>query len=118
MALKLATGIGCLGAGVILREGINVHGLNTAATLWRSGRFPRHEQSEISAIGMAAEAIQGSRRAFRGASRSCSRDATRASRVRGRDDVIIRLTQTEEPDAGESPTAVLRQCQALDCKGR
>ncbi len=29
-------GIGFLGAGVILREGINVHGLNTAATLWCS----------------------------------------------------------------------------------
>jgi hypothetical protein len=32
------TGIGFLGAGVILREGTNVHGLNTAATLWRSAR--------------------------------------------------------------------------------
>ncbi len=30
------TGIGFLGAGVILREGVNVHGLNTAATLWCS----------------------------------------------------------------------------------
>jgi putative Mg2+ transporter-C (MgtC) family protein len=32
----VVTGIGFLGAGVILREGINVHGLNTAATLWCS----------------------------------------------------------------------------------
>jgi putative Mg2+ transporter-C (MgtC) family protein len=32
----VVTGIGFLGAGIILREGINVHGLNTAATLWCS----------------------------------------------------------------------------------
>jgi putative Mg2+ transporter-C (MgtC) family protein len=36
MAAQIVTGIGFLGAGVILREGINVHGLNTAATLWCS----------------------------------------------------------------------------------
>jgi putative Mg2+ transporter-C (MgtC) family protein len=33
---QVVTGIGFLGAGVILREGVNVHGLNTAATLWCS----------------------------------------------------------------------------------
>ncbi|SKA41525.1 putative Mg2+ transporter-C (MgtC) family protein [Enhydrobacter aerosaccus] len=36
VAGQIVTGIGFLGAGVILREGINVHGLNTAATLWCS----------------------------------------------------------------------------------
>jgi len=36
MAAQVVTGIGFLGAGIILREGINVHGLNTAATLWCS----------------------------------------------------------------------------------
>jgi putative Mg2+ transporter-C (MgtC) family protein len=36
MAAQVVTGIGFLGAGVILREGINVHGINTAATLWCS----------------------------------------------------------------------------------
>ncbi len=36
VAAQIVTGIGFLGAGVILREGINVHGLNTAATLWCS----------------------------------------------------------------------------------
>jgi putative Mg2+ transporter-C (MgtC) family protein len=32
----VVSGIGFLGAGVILREGLNVRGLNTAATLWCS----------------------------------------------------------------------------------
>ncbi len=36
MAAQIVSGIGFLGAGVILREGTNVHGLNTAATLWCS----------------------------------------------------------------------------------
>ena len=36
VASQVVTGIGFLGAGVILREGANVIGLNTAATLWCS----------------------------------------------------------------------------------
>ncbi len=36
IAAQVVTGIGFLGAGIILRQGINVHGLNTAATLWCS----------------------------------------------------------------------------------
>src|SRR6516225_8744129 len=36
VAAQVVSGVGFLGAGVILREGINVHGLNTAATLWCS----------------------------------------------------------------------------------
>lgn len=36
IAAQVVSGIGFLGAGVILREGINVRGLNTAATLWCS----------------------------------------------------------------------------------
>ena len=33
VAAQVVSGIGFLGAGVILREGVNVRGLNTAATL-------------------------------------------------------------------------------------
>jgi putative Mg2+ transporter-C (MgtC) family protein len=36
IAAQIVSGIGFLGAGVIMREGMNVHGLNTAATLWCS----------------------------------------------------------------------------------
>lgn len=34
VAAQVVTGVGFLGGGVILREGLNVKGLNTAATLW------------------------------------------------------------------------------------
>lgn len=33
---QVVTGIGFLGAGIIFREGLNVHGLTTAATVWCS----------------------------------------------------------------------------------
>ena len=36
IAGQVVSGIGFLGAGVIMREGLNVRGLNTAATLWCS----------------------------------------------------------------------------------
>jgi len=36
IAGQVVTGIGFLGAGVILRNGLNITGLNTAATLWCS----------------------------------------------------------------------------------
>ena len=36
MAAQIVSGIGFLGAGVIMRDGFNVQGLNTAATLWCS----------------------------------------------------------------------------------
>jgi len=43
IAAQVVTGIGFLGAGVIIKEGANVHGLTTAACMWG-----------VAAIGMAA----------------------------------------------------------------
>lgn len=37
MAAQVVTGIGFLGAGIMMREGLNIRGLNTAATLWSAG---------------------------------------------------------------------------------
>ncbi len=34
VAAQIVSGIGFLGAGIIFRDGFNIHGLNTAATLW------------------------------------------------------------------------------------
>jgi putative Mg2+ transporter-C (MgtC) family protein len=36
IAAQIVSGIGFLGAGVIFKEGVSVHGLNTAATIWCS----------------------------------------------------------------------------------
>ena len=37
IAAQIVTGIGFLGAGAIMKEGLSVSGLNTAATIWCSG---------------------------------------------------------------------------------
>src|SRR6202035_5619151 len=55
VAAQVVSGVGFLGAGVILREGINITGLNTAATLWCSamvGTFAGAGQ--LAASGIAA----------------------------------------------------------------
>src|SRR6478735_8050124 len=52
VAAQVVSGIGFLGAGVILREGVNVHGLNTAATLWCSAMV-----GTLSGAGHGAPAV-------------------------------------------------------------
>lgn len=47
IAAQIVTGIGFLGAGAIVKEGVNIHGLTTAACLWVAA-----------AIGMASGAGQ------------------------------------------------------------
>jgi len=48
----VVSGIGFLGAGAIMKEGVNVRGLNTAATLWCSAAV-----GAAAGSGMIAEAI-------------------------------------------------------------
>jgi len=48
----VVSGIGFLGAGVIMKEGTNVRGLNTAATLWCSAAV-----GACAGVGLAAEAV-------------------------------------------------------------
>jgi putative Mg2+ transporter-C (MgtC) family protein len=60
VAAQVVSGIGFLGAGVILRDGLNVRGLNTAATLWCSaavGALCGAGQFSIAAAGSAVVLI-------------------------------------------------------------
>lgn len=50
LAGSVITGIGFLGAGVILREGMNVRGLNTAATLWGSAAVGAYAGSGLPGV--------------------------------------------------------------------
>ena len=55
---QIVSGIGFLGAGVILREGLTVSGLNTAATLWCSAMVGTFAGSgELVAATIAAAAV-------------------------------------------------------------
>lgn len=52
IAAYVVSGIGFLGAGVIMKDGAQISGLNTAATLWCSAAV-----GALSGIGLAAEAM-------------------------------------------------------------
>ncbi|WP_350344479.1 MgtC/SapB family protein [Proteinivorax tanatarense] len=54
MAAQVVSGIGFLGAGVIIRDGTNIRGLNTAATLWCSAAI-----GVLTGAGFLFEAIVG-----------------------------------------------------------
>ncbi|MCP2257387.1 putative Mg2+ transporter-C (MgtC) family protein [Streptoalloteichus tenebrarius] len=54
VAAQIVSGIGFLGGGVILREGLTVRGLNTAATLWCSAAV-----GALAGAGLTLEALAG-----------------------------------------------------------
>ncbi|RDI18364.1 MgtC/SapB family protein [Lentzea flaviverrucosa] len=54
VAAQIVSGIGFLGGGVILREGLTVRGLNTAATLWCSAAV-----GALAGAGLHLEAATG-----------------------------------------------------------
>lgn len=54
VAAQVVSGIGFLGAGVILKDGANIRGLNTAATLWCNAAI-----GVLCATGLLIEAITG-----------------------------------------------------------
>ncbi|HET8563940.1 MAG TPA: MgtC/SapB family protein, partial [Candidatus Binatia bacterium] len=49
---QVAAGIGFLGAGVIMREGLTVQGLNMAATIWCSAAV-----GSLAGAGLSVEAV-------------------------------------------------------------
>ena len=54
IAAQVVSGIGFLGGGVILREGLNVKGMTTAATLWCSAAV-----GTLAGAGFVIEALIG-----------------------------------------------------------
>lgn len=54
MAAQVVSGIGFLGAGIMMREGLNIRGLNTAATLWSAGAI-----GTLAGAGFAIYALLG-----------------------------------------------------------
>jgi putative Mg2+ transporter-C (MgtC) family protein len=54
IAAYVVSGVGFLGAGVILRDGVNVRGINTAATIWCSSAV-----GVLAGAGYITEAVAG-----------------------------------------------------------
>lgn len=57
VAAQIVTGIGFLGAGVILKEGVNVRGLTTAASLWMVAGLGMAFGTGMFATGAVATAL-------------------------------------------------------------
>jgi len=57
IAAQVVSGIGFLGAGVIFKEGLNVRGLNTAATLWCSAAVGLLAGEGLALYGLTAAVL-------------------------------------------------------------
>ena len=51
---QIVTGVGFIGAGIIFKEGLNIHGLTTAATVWSTSSI-----GCIAAAGLYIETLIG-----------------------------------------------------------
>ena len=106
IAAQIVTGIGFLGAGAIIRQGLSIRGLTTAATLW-----------VVAAIGLAAGAGYYSAAAITTGVALIALWPLRAAAYRivhrFRGDSGVLLVQLP---AGESPSAVIDAVEGLDAK--
>jgi putative Mg2+ transporter-C (MgtC) family protein len=106
IAAQIVTGIGFLGAGAIIRQGLSVRGLTTAATLW-----------VVAAIGMAAGAGYYSAAVFTTAVALVALWPLRylayrvVSRFRGETGLLL-----VQLPAGKSPGAVIDAVDAADVR--
>jgi putative Mg2+ transporter-C (MgtC) family protein len=57
IAAQVVTGIGFLGAGAIMRQGVTVHGLTTAATLWMAAAIGMTAATGFYSIAVLATAV-------------------------------------------------------------
>lgn len=82
VAAQVVSGIGFLGAGVIMREGLSIRGLNTAATLWCSAAV-----GSLCGLGflregvIGAAAVVGANVLFRPLARKIDRQPSRGTDV-------------------------------------
>lgn len=96
IAAQVVSGIGFLGAGVILRDGANVRGINTAATLWCAAAIGTLAAAGMFAVAsMGAAAVVGANVVLRPLARAIERQPPDAgSEVRTR--YRFRATSREE----------------------
>jgi putative Mg2+ transporter-C (MgtC) family protein len=98
VAGQVVSGIGFLGAGVIMREGLSIRGLNTAATLWCSAAV-----GALCGLGFIQEAVIGAAGVlganvlFRPLARKIDRQPRRVSDVETR--YVLRLVCRSDDEA-------------------
>lgn len=98
VAAQVVSGIGFLGAGVIMREGLSIRGLNTAATLWCSAAV-----GSLCGLGFLREAaigatcVLGANVLFRPLARKIDRQPSRATDVETQ--YVLRLVCRSDDEA-------------------
>ena len=93
IAGQVVSGVGFLGAGVILRNGLNITGLNTAATLWCSAAI-----GTLAGYGLYGPALTGALAVI--AANICLRPIGKAlNRGKGAVDAEFRITARTEQEA-------------------
>jgi putative Mg2+ transporter-C (MgtC) family protein len=108
VSAQIVSGIGFLGAGVIMREGINVHGLNTAATLWCSAMVGSLRGYGMwQAGGVAASLVLGANLALRPIANRLN------ARVQSGNEVESHYEMTVECNAGAAPSVRTALLQAM-----
>jgi putative Mg2+ transporter-C (MgtC) family protein len=98
IAAQVVSGIGFLGAGVIMREGLNVRGLNTAATLWCSAAVGvLSGMGQLIEAGAGALAILGANILLRGVTQRINRqDVKTATELEHRYRVTVTCREDDE----------------------
>ena len=107
IAAQVVSGIGFLGAGVIMREGLTVRGLNTAATLWCSaavGSLSGLGEVPYAAIGAAAVLLANF--GLRGLARRIDRQPSEPDTT---SDIVYTLRLVCRSDAESHARALLLQ---------
>lgn len=98
MAAQVVSGIGFLGAGVIMREGLSVRGLNTAATLWCSAAIGATAGYGFTAVAaFAAASVLGVNTFLRPIAQRMNRRPATDGAVQGR--YMVRIVCREEEEA-------------------
>ena len=110
VAAQVASGIGFLGGGVILREGLNVKGMTTAATLWCSGAV-----GCLAGAGFVVEGLMGTATIL--AANFCLHPVSRWMDARAKAKVMVetsyRLRVTcEDREEGVIRTILMRHVNA------
>ncbi len=110
---QVVTGIGFLGAGVIMRDGFTIHGLNTAATIWCSAAvgslcgFGMFFEG-----GMAAVAIVGTHLALKPVTDRLDRRPRKYVEMKN---IGVRVVATgKTPDEDEMRTTLLLLADRLE----
>ncbi|MFT4215008.1 MAG: MgtC/SapB family protein [Microbacterium sp.] len=98
VAAQVVSGIGFLGAGVIMREGVNVRGLNTAATLWCSAAVGSLAGAGLYVIAAAgALVVVATNTVLRPVSRAIHRRRDSAH-AESADDYLFEVTASEKSE--------------------